>query len=406
MASEMMASEMIAALQLNARVIEVYNIPDNYSRDGRINSFAWHAIRCDCPRRCYQEPAIASVNREAREIASSGRSKFLGQCVYWDMDIIYIGDKVGHLHNTGFLKALEKEGCRYKLKYLAIDLDCWLNIEYIELCRSTTLRECTSAAMIARLPNLVELILPRRLGGWKDGSQTLNRESGFTIEHFRRLGWPDDQDGYQPLTIAEARLKERWHTLNRFTTPVFEDDPWKCGDGELVHYPGTFYASWHVYKDAPWRVHKAGHHANSNCGVAFIPTDNIQWFSDQKTDQEACLKNLLMEEFKRLKFLTKAYPGDPDWTTWTPPGVTFPLVRRTAPSCFVDDAKSLEQDWISYPEVFLARRYPASFQARNRSGDFPVGQHYSANSDVFGSIIPEDYNYLSLMSWTQETLWT
>ena len=43
----------------------------------------------------------------------------------WSIDILYIGERVGHLHNVGFLAEVERGDGLEALKTLAIDDEVW-----------------------------------------------------------------------------------------------------------------------------------------------------------------------------------------------------------------------------------------------------------------------------------------
>jgi len=52
-------------------------------------------------------------------------SKLFGTVVNWAIDIIYIGEGTGHLHNTEFLEAAELGGGLNQLRHLVTYYDVW-----------------------------------------------------------------------------------------------------------------------------------------------------------------------------------------------------------------------------------------------------------------------------------------
>ncbi|ESZ97052.1 hypothetical protein SBOR_2543 [Sclerotinia borealis F-4128] len=368
-----------------AHVIEVCNIPDLYDHEGTPTSFQWFAIPCGCKKRCF-EPPLARVNRESREIALKRRSRCFGRWVDWDKDIIFIGDRVGHLHNTGFLHALEQQNCREKLKHLAIDYDCW-NTSSNNPC--TRRKECTPAAMISRLPQLHRLIFSQSSGAWRDGNEVKPHSPDYRVNEWRyssrslrpRIFDLQYNRVLDDVIKFESESFSKWLSQNRYDkTDVWNHlpeqvDAWKCHaiDREGVGLSAGSRKAVRGLDDG--RIYGL----NGNCGVALIQLDKIEgasWWEPGDDHQMGFLRDLFEKNFDALKSTPRdIYPGDPDYDIWTPPELNFAILRRTASSCFADDWEGLEREWMCYEEACWARDFTKSYEARDKSKDYPAGQH-------------------------------
>ncbi|CAD6446756.1 ffea0b3e-48f6-4700-adc1-f561343add27-CDS [Sclerotinia trifoliorum] len=364
-------------------VIEVCNIPNHFDNTGRPTSYEWYAIPCRCKKRCF-EPPLARVNQESRKVALNRRSRCFDHWVDWKKDIIFIGSRVGHLHNTGFLRALELRNCREKLRYLAIDYDCW-HTSRIFMC--TVKKECTPAAMISRLPGLQKLTFARTVGAWRDGSEFRSHDPGYIMDEWRVLQ-PHIQPGYDDLVKYEKEKFSQWLLYNNYEeTDVWNSlpekpDMWRCysnfhdATGEK---PGS-------YKPNTCLDDESRYGGDGNCGVALIQFDKVEnayWWGPGGEDFSFRM-DWMLKEFDQLKCISRSrYPGAPDYTTWTPPEIDFALTRKTAPSCFTDDWEGLERQWMYYGEAAWARDHPESYKARDKSKDYPAGQHLGTYKKLY-----------------------
>jgi hypothetical protein len=110
------------------RLIEVYPRPKARDEEGRVTSYKWRSTKCACILACYSPLSLHHhTSHEARLVASrTGKySRAFGTWINRDIDILYIGERVGHLHNVGFLSEVAKEGGLKTLKALAVDDDVW-----------------------------------------------------------------------------------------------------------------------------------------------------------------------------------------------------------------------------------------------------------------------------------------
>lgn len=370
-------------------VIEICNIPAHWDNAANPNSFEWYAVPCGCEKRCL-DPPLARVNHESREIALKRRLRCFDRWVDWEKDIIYIGDRVGHLHNTGFLQALEKHNCREKLKYLAIDYGCWDHSHYYPCTRRT---ECTPAAMISRLPKLQQLIFAKTSGAWRDGNEKEYHEPCYFTNRYRDVGNPDyDFEGdhvYFEQQQFEIELFDMWRSKNGFNVDdVWIDlpekvDRWRCEDTDgFDDMLGSCKAVVRAEAERKYSF-------DGNCGIALVPLEKIDrgyWWDPDVDGEIPFIQDWVKDEFDKLKFKprNKAY-GDPDYTTWTPPEIKITIIRKTAPSCFTSDWDGLEQDWMTYAEACWARDFPTSYEARDKSKDYPPEQHFSTYSKLYSA---------------------
>ncbi|THV55805.1 hypothetical protein BGAL_0003g00470 [Botrytis galanthina] len=370
------------------RLIEVYNIPNHYTITGRPTSFEWHARPCGCEKRCF-EPPLARVNHESRNIALQRRSKCFGQWVDWDKDMIFIGSRVGHLHNTGFLHALEVQNCREKLKYLAIDFDCW---EKSSIFPCTRKAECTPAAMISRLPGLQKVVLAQASGAWRDGNEFEAHDPGHYHNIWRSFDTSDAlmKRGFDDLVRSEKAEHAKWILQSYYkgidVRKAFpeEVDKWRCYDDsheEIGENPGS-------YKSEYEFVNEYNYHHGGSCGTALIQFEKIEnaywWGTDDDQDDYRFLRDWIQENIDKLKSISeKKFHGDPDYNTWKQPEIEYALIRRTAPSCFTDDCEGLEREWMFYGEAAWARDHPKSYRARDKSKDYPAGQHVEKYTKLY-----------------------
>ncbi|KAI9645063.1 hypothetical protein NHQ30_007102 [Ciborinia camelliae] len=359
----------------SGHVIEVCNLPDHYDNSGVPSSFEWYAIPCRCKRKCFGPP-LALVNRESRGISLKRRSKCFGQWVNWEKDIIFIGERVGHLHNTGFLHALEKENCRQKLKYLAIDYDCWSNSR----CYFCTRRkECTPAAMVSRLPQLQRLVFTRIMDTWRDGNEINTRHPSIFINQYR---YPNDKEVCNDLVEFENERFFKWLSQKKYEeTDIWDPlpqkiDMWRCNANDSIGIEPYMIGSYKAIKDLD---DKHRYSLDGNCGLALVQFDKIKgaywWEPDDDENEIEFLKDWLQEDFHDLKSVRNTFPGDPDYTTWTPPEINFAILQPTAPSCFTENWEGLEREWIPYTEAYWAKDLPKTYEARDKSKDSSVGQH-------------------------------
>ncbi|KAM0136106.1 hypothetical protein ACHAP3_004727 [Botrytis cinerea] len=370
----------------SGRLIEVYNIPNHYTITGRPTSFEWHAVPCGCKKRCF-EPPLARVNHESRNVALKRRSKCFGQWVDWDKDIIFIGSRVGHLHNTGFLHALEVQNCREKLKYLAIDIECWEKSQLFPCTRKT---ECTPAAMISRLPRLQKLVFAHASGAWRDGTEFEVQHPGHFHDMWRNFDIVEDgmKANFDDLVESEEEKHEEWILENYYKGIDIQKalpenvDKWRCYDDshvEIGESPGSY---------RPDHFDQYNHHHGGSCGTALIKFEKIEnayWWgpSDYENDYYF-LKDCIQSEMNKLRSISgKKVHGDPDYNTWKQPEIDYALIRRTAPSCFTEDWEGLEREWMYFGEALWAAGHPKSYKARDKSKDYPAGQHLQSYKKLY-----------------------
>ncbi|KAI9643696.1 hypothetical protein NHQ30_008319 [Ciborinia camelliae] len=350
---------------LPSRVIELYAKPNGYYRNRRI--YSWHVEKCNCLRRCYQEPAVARVNHEARNIINSGGSKCFGQWIYWERDIIYIGQRVPTLHNSGFLNYLEKRGLRDKLQYLAVDYDCWVCSGEMNYDCNIGLEVATSpAAMISRFPGIRNLILVERRGCdiWRDETEILAHSN--------------DDDSHRVDDDTEAG---RWD----YEEQVDETDP---GSSAQHNDPSVCRNDNCPMLDEwmrPTIKRRLMRGKDGSCGVALVSFEKLETaFSNSpifKGEIEKDWKDWRMYDIKtgvgKLKQCGKYhYPGDPDNKKRTPYTIECAFLRNTAPSCMMEDSSGLENDWLPPSETDWMIDFPEEYETRDRSQDFPSDQYY------------------------------
>jgi hypothetical protein len=97
------------------RLIEVYPRPNRPLFIDETPRYKWRATKCACKHHCQQPLVISHVCRESRKVFAVHRlyQKCFGTLVDWDRDVIYVGSRVGSLHNNEFLKTLSLAGGTY-----------------------------------------------------------------------------------------------------------------------------------------------------------------------------------------------------------------------------------------------------------------------------------------------------
>ncbi|KAA8567100.1 hypothetical protein MFRU_007g02070 [Monilinia fructicola] len=369
-------------------VIEVCNRPSHYNIDGTPISFEWYAVPCGCEKRCY-EPALLSVNRESRAIIRKKMSWCFGTWVNWNKDIIFIGDRVGHLHNTGFLQALESQGCRDKLKTLAIDYECWENsVGYP--CGGIV--QCNPATIILQLPQIKRLIFTQHAGIWRDGNETKYHQPNYCKNNYRHANNVDHPD-FNALAQSQHEDFCKWMSQNidgqkdffKFPDlPAEKKDMWRCNSEDARQLCEGMLGS---YKHVKSLSDEREYGVNGDCGVALVQFDKIEggyWWNppddiedESEYDRDlSFLEDSIQAEFNKLKPNSRnGALEDSGSTSWKIPEITYALVRRTAPSCSTDDWEGLEKDFMIYNEACWANQFTENYELRDKSKDYPPGQH-------------------------------
>ncbi|KAB8291306.1 hypothetical protein EYC80_009992 [Monilinia laxa] len=369
-------------------VVEVCNRPSHYNDNGTPISFEWYAVPCGCKKRCFEHP-LSRVNREFRKIALKGRSRCFGQWINWEKDIIFIGDRVGHLHNTGFLQALENEGCREKLKFLAIDYDCWDNsIGYP--CGGVI--ECSPITIISQLPQIKRLVFTHNAGIWRDGNETKFHQPNYCKNNYRHANNVEHPD-FNTLNKSQHEDFCRWLSRNGHEQkdglrlpdlPAEKKDMWRCNSEDNIQLHERMLGS---YKHVKSLDDEREYDLNGNCGIALVPFDKIEggyWWTppdDIEDENEhdsdmSFLKDSIQAQFK--KFKPKSGNNsleDSGSSSWTVPEITYAITRRTAPSCSTNDWEGLEKDFMIYNEACWANQFTQNYELRDKSKDYPPGQH-------------------------------
>ena len=302
------------------------------------------------------------------------RTFAFGTWVDWSRDTLYIGQRVGHLHNTGFLQALEKERGREKVRRLAVCDDCWDHSRCQHPGKRDKWKKCSPAGVISRLPNLKSLVLVQNSGAWRDGNELGKHEAPYMVRAWMDEDWiweDEDRWAFEEKKFWEGREEE---------VVMREPDPWRCGGEKdsLIPHPGSYKPQTDDKKERAFGY-------NGHCGLALVPFDKVEnacWYdaNDKVEDEIAWVLGRLEEEFKELKsdatqMLTDH--EDFDYKNWKPPRVELALDRKTAPSCMEEDAKGLERDYMTYGEACWARDFPKEYAKRDKRKDWPPGQHAS-----------------------------
>ncbi|QSZ28914.1 hypothetical protein DSL72_003420 [Monilinia vaccinii-corymbosi] len=369
-------------------VIEVCNIPDHYDDHETAISFEWRAVACGCEKRCL-EPPLSRVNRESREVSLKRRSKCFGRWVNWEKDIIFIGDRVGHLHNTGFLQALEKQGCREKLRHLAVDYECWDHTVKYPCPRGDSC-SCDSVAIISQLPLLQQLTFTKYSGAWRDGTETKPQDPNYCMNAYRV--YDNDHPDIEDIRRSKHEGFCRWlsqigheenNALHPPTLPAEKNDRWRCGAEDIEKFHEGMLSS---YKPVESLHDERKYGLNNNCGIALVAYDKIEgvyWCEFDDEDDVDTLQDDMRKKFDRFKIASgDESPGDPKSTTWTPPALNYAILRRTAPSCSTSDWEGLERDWMTFDEAYWAAKFTENYKKRDKSKDYPAGQHHHTFEEV------------------------
>jgi hypothetical protein len=389
------------------KLVEVYPRPANRDLENQIIEYSWHATKCACASACHSPLALRHTSQEARQIASrTGKYSWaFDTWVNWSIDIIYIGERVGHLHNAGFLTEVEARGGLEALKTLAIDEEVWMqtcmyHVSYHQF------RRCSPYGVLQQLSGLETFILVGRAGEWKDGNEVKLR-----AEHDKEWIYDDNSEGTpdqydleeedvdvemedgahedryeegtslrdtaESLSGADAadqdydqvweRIHERFEEASPSIDPEALVDHWYCSfPRHDLDSPSP--RVYEPFKDdnRELRFGPSGH-----CGLALvdfskIPNQNPAWtYGDSYTSAEDMLSQF-EEDFQNARRPRRQLnDGDEqsfiDWNTWVPPKMQLALCRRTAPSCYVEDWDGLEDDWMDDDEGRFAYQYPGKY---------------------------------------------
>jgi hypothetical protein len=74
--------------------------------------------------------------------------------INWNIDIIFVSDRTGELHNTQFLEALEKWGALERIKHLAIDERVWRTTKLIPGADRLKFKNCSHVGMLRHMKHL------------------------------------------------------------------------------------------------------------------------------------------------------------------------------------------------------------------------------------------------------------
>lgn len=91
----------------------------------------------------------------------------------WERDILYIGDRTGHLHNTEFLKTVELAGGLGKVKNLAIYEDVWAETNQRHGNQSQEFKRCSPVGVVQQL-GVQNLTIVGKAGFFRNGTEFWN----------------------------------------------------------------------------------------------------------------------------------------------------------------------------------------------------------------------------------------
>ncbi|RDW83108.1 hypothetical protein BP5796_04599 [Coleophoma crateriformis] len=178
-----------------ARLIEVYCRPRDRHGGFRLG-YKWTAVKCQCLRKCHSLPAVFHVNQEARMTAQ--RNTDYGRCfgtwVNWAADTIFIGPRVGHLHNTQFLDAVAAAGGLERMRHIAIETDVWDQSRCAHRLEGSKFKRCSPAGLVQQLSNLRTLTMVGNCGSWDDGGDPNVEHGGTDNPEQNGREWIHDDD--------------------------------------------------------------------------------------------------------------------------------------------------------------------------------------------------------------------
>lgn len=355
-------------------------------------------------------------------------SRAFGTFVNWEIDIIYIGGRVGHLHNSQFLNEVEAGGGLRALKTLAIDYEVWLESRMFH-GRFPSFKRCSPSAVVQQLKGLETLIVVGRAGRWRDGHELQWHES---LEERKSRFWrhddsesssssdsdevreaegstesddsdvsttsenASDRDADTTISTASAESSseddsdegdsEDSQGDTSSTAPEFSTDKWYCYFPHMAAdgVPPLAY-SLPPSDENERRVGPTGH-----CGLALVDYSKIPvlenaWEAEDdenyiSAEEVHCRFRAEFHWMREPQIQMNDVPHQPviDWTAWVPPKINLALCRRTARSCYVEDWDGLENEWMSPNEVNYAIENPKDYAfdvalGGRFSGHYPPG---------------------------------
>ncbi|KAH9223196.1 hypothetical protein DL95DRAFT_440888 [Leptodontidium sp. 2 PMI_412] len=205
-----------------SRLIEVY--PRQRCRNDfkEVVNFGWQAHRCECEHNCNSPLAISQVRQESRRVfnrVEGEHVKCFGTHINSEKDILYIGDRTGHLHNTEFLKAIDMAGGLGKVKNLAIHEDVWADTKARHGDENREFRRCGPVGVVHQL-GVKQLTIVGKTSFFRDGTEFHNEvdEREWLYNSDSEVNeWEQDQ--------------RRWTRMERREVPDSEEE----SDEQIQH---------------------------------------------------------------------------------------------------------------------------------------------------------------------------
>jgi hypothetical protein len=119
---------------------------------------------------------VSQVCRKSRRIFKRVEGQYercFSTYINWEHDILYIGDRTGHLHNTEFLKAVELAGGLGKVKNLAVHEDVWNETRNRHGNQSQEFKRCGPVGVVQQL-GVEHLTIVGKAGLFRDGAEFFN----------------------------------------------------------------------------------------------------------------------------------------------------------------------------------------------------------------------------------------
>ncbi|KAL3424473.1 hypothetical protein PVAG01_03754 [Phlyctema vagabunda] len=232
-----------------------------------------------------------------------------------------IGERVGHLHNTGFLKAVQEADGLEKLRHLAIEANILHDEDFPHGIEWYSFKRCSVPGMLMHLRALRTItIVGKSL--WRDGNELIDeidfdREwlwDGSDAEDSTADEDSDEEGNEQVVSQADFPRDHIQHEISQSSSSADYDvhcqDPWNCD------VPTSFEKWGHKQNTSDEREQRFGY--NGECGLALVPYEDIKGDGVCFDGQDgweglsaASARLSLMKQFQRLKrYKVEQFAGD------------------------------------------------------------------------------------------------